>query len=124
MLPVSPAKIFAGGKLWTRKPSVLPSIINVNRTSKPLAFCKVKAMIPIVRKYIEDMPPDKPSRPSIKFMQLMIAIINKIVNGMDSIPNSILIPNAPISVNTMLPYNGMSNAATNCPIILYLTLRG
>lgn len=103
---------------------MLPSMMNVNRTSRPLAFCNVKAMIPMVRKYMEDMPPAKPSRPSIRFMQLMIAMINRMVNGIDSIPNSILMPNAPISVNTMFPYNGISNAEINCPISLYLTLRG
>ena len=103
MLPESPINILAGLKLCHKKPKVLPNIINVSNISNPLALLITRAIIPIVKKYIEDSPPASPSNPSIKFIQLITETINKIVIGILNIPKLIYIPKALISCNTIPP---------------------
>ena len=80
MDPESPANILAGGKLCTRKPNTEPNIMKAMIKSNPKWPCKV-AIIPIVKKYIALIPPESPSNPSIKLIQLMHPKIKKIVNG-------------------------------------------
>ena len=69
ILPESPINIFAGGKLCTKYPRVLPSIIKVNDTSNPFELLRRSPIIPTVKKYMLDIPDDKPSSPSIRFIQ-------------------------------------------------------
>ena len=79
VLPVSPINIFAGGKLNTKKPKVDPSIINDSIMSKPLNLFRIRAITPIVRKYIEDIHAHKPSSPSIRLTAFIIPTIISIV---------------------------------------------
>ncbi len=81
MEPVSPRKILAGWKLYSKKPSVDPSIIKLKTTSKPSVLPIIKAIIPIVKKKIELTPAAKPSKPSIILIELTIAIIKRRVMG-------------------------------------------
>ena len=50
VLPASPWYIFAGGKLWTKYPRVLPSIIKLNIISSPPNLFSTNPIIAIVKK--------------------------------------------------------------------------
>ena len=56
-------------------------VINDNIISKPPILFNTNAIIPIVKKYIELIPPERPSKPSIKFIQLIHPNMKKIVIG-------------------------------------------
>ena len=77
-LPESPINIFAGGKLKTKKPRVLPNMIKDKIISKPPILFKTIAIILIVKKYILLIPPASPSNPSIKLIAFEIATIKNV----------------------------------------------
>ena len=47
MAPESPAKIFAGLKLWNKNPKVLPRAIKAIKNSKPTNLCWKKQIITV-----------------------------------------------------------------------------
>ena len=79
--PESPANILAGWKLWTKNPKVLPSMIKASVNSSPVVLPWKKQITIIVRKKIEEIPPARPSNPSIKLIIFIQAIIKMIVIG-------------------------------------------
>ena len=81
ILPESPINIFAGLKLWHKKPKVAPNMMKVIIASRSKVCIQPTITIPIVIKYIDESPAAKPSKPSIKLIQLIMATINKIVIG-------------------------------------------
>lgn len=77
--PVSPINILAGWKLWIRKPAVDPNIIKAIMNARLLIPLKYEIMA-IVKKKIEAIPPARPSKPSIKFIQfIQPSIKNKVI---------------------------------------------
>ena len=85
--PQSPIKILAGCQLYIRKPKVAPAKIKaIVWMSHLLSTTDKQAMI---IKIIVDIPPARPSNPSIRLTALVIPIIQISVTSTEISPISI-----------------------------------
>ena len=88
MLPESPMKIEARGRLNAQKPSVTP-IKTIIRRSREYWPCHQQS-VPKHTNAIIAKPPAKPSKPSIKLIAFITPTIHKIVIGHDQSPRSMI----------------------------------
>src|ERR1035437_11194637 len=75
MIPLVPAKIDAGWKFQRRKPASAPARTKQNIATYGWTGAAVRLITPRVRAAIKAMPDERPSRPSMKFMLLIISTI-------------------------------------------------
>lgn len=87
--PTSPIKVFAGLKLYGKNPSVEPTSTAVITIASKLAEVVIKIISSAVAE-IADIPAASPSNPSIKFIALVIPIIQSNVIGKSSHPKLII----------------------------------
>lgn len=81
--PVSPIKVLAGLKLNGKNPTIAPPNAAIKSTAMSGDLFRVK-MINKEKHEIKVIPEDKPSKPSIKLMALVIPIIQQIVSPQEN----------------------------------------
>ena len=116
ILPASPKKILAGGKLNLKNPNRLP--VNTAPTTATAVWPSSRAMIEIVAHRIMPIVVARPSMPSSKFREFMAPSNQKMVKATENGPSSILcskITKDLISSPALITIA----AATTCPSSLY-----
>src|SRR3954447_1226810 len=117
IVPLVPAKIAAGWKFQRRKPSRAPASTK-HRTAISGWPNVSTLMIPIVAAAISAMPDDRPSRPSMKLIALIIPRIQKTVKATPIAPVSLmsgLPPTGLVTEPTVIPSATAQPASTSCP---------
>ena len=79
--PVSPINIFAGLRLYGRKPMQEPASAAVMMAT--LISATTSAIMSIVKDEMVEMPAASPSRPSIRLTEFVMATIHSTVSGTD-----------------------------------------
>lgn len=103
LAPVSPINVFAGLKLNGKNPKVAPDKADIRIIAAISAPFKAK----IIRSDtvdIPDIPADRPSKPSIKFIAFVTPTIQQIVNNIDIISgNSFICKNGIVTCSILIP---------------------
>lgn len=81
--PVSPIKVLAGLKLNGKNPTIAPPNAAIKSTAMSGDLLRVK-IINNEKHEIKVIPEDKPSKPSIKLIALVIPIIQQIVSPQEN----------------------------------------
>lgn len=81
--PVSPIKVFAGLKLNGKNPVIAPPSAVISKTEIIGDWFNVKIISNEMHE-INEIPEDKPSNPSIKFIALVIPTIQQMVRIYES----------------------------------------